>query len=182
MFIISISLLHLKAQNFKVITGKSVVIEGQTSFGKFSCHYQTHNKADTIYFESSERGKHPVLSIHLPVEAFGCGNKMLNRDFSKTLKSDEYPIIQVWVDRFFKRDGRYFSSLRLKLVGKELYMEELAFKLEGDENDKVLSATFGLDLQYFDLEPPKKLLGLLKVHNELNIDLRLNLLESEVGK
>lgn len=173
----SISLLPLKAQNFEVVTGKSVIIDGVTSFGKFACDFQTDNESDTIYFESSAHSGQLILDIHLPVDEFGCGNRMLNRDFNKTLQSKEYPFIHVIVERFFKEGDHYFSSLRLKLVGKELYMEKLPFIVEaaGESNDKFLVAEFDLNLRYFDLEPPKKFLGLIKVHEELNIRLKLGI-------
>lgn len=171
----SISLLPLKAQDFQVVTGKSVIIDGVTSFGKFACDYETANEADTIHFRADVVRETPVMDINLPVDQFGCGNKMLNRDFNRTLQSDDFPFIHVLVEQFFKEQDAYFSSLRLKLVGKELYMEKLPFVLLEEESGKFLKAEFALNLKYFDLTPPKKFLGLLKVHEELNIRLELQL-------
>ncbi len=174
----SISLLPLQAQDFQVVTGKSVIIDGVTSFGKFACDYETKKEADTIYFESSKARITPVLDINLPVNQFGCGNKMLDRDFNKTLLSEEYPFIHVLVEQFFKEGDNYYSSLRLKLVGKELYMEKLPFVFHETSEGQFLNAEFELNLRYFDLEPPKKFLGLLKVHEELSIRLLLTLQEA----
>ncbi|HEY9117095.1 MAG TPA: hypothetical protein VIN11_04665 [Roseivirga sp.] len=171
----SISLLPLKAQDFQVVTGKSVIIDGVTSFGRFACDYETVDEADTIRFRAGLVRETPVMDINLPVDQFGCGNKMLNRDFNKTLQSEEYPYIHVLVEQFFRDGESYYSSLRLKLVGKELYMEKLPFVLLEDESGKFLKAEFALNLNYFDLTPPKKFLGLLKVHEELNIRLELEL-------
>ncbi len=173
----SISLLPLRAQDFEVVTGKSVIIDGKTSFGRFACDFDTANEMDTIYFNSKKSRNKITLDINLPVDEFGCGNRMLNRDFNKTLQSSEYPFIHVLVERFFKEGNHYFSSLRLKLVGKELYMEKLPFIMEEgvDSDSKFLAAEFSLNLRYFDLEPPKKFLGLVKVHEELNIRLKLGI-------
>lgn len=171
----SISLLSLKAQDFQVVTGKSVIIDGVTSFGRFACDYATTREADTLRFNHGEVREKPVMDINLPVDEFGCGNKMLNRDFNKTLQSKEYPFIHVLVEQFFKEGDNYYSSLRLKLVGKELYMEKLPFIMVEEKGQKSLKAEFDLNLKYFDLEPPKKFLGLLKVHEELNIRLNLAL-------
>ncbi len=44
-----------------------------------------------------------------------------------------------------------------------------------DSDSKFLVAEFSLNLRYFDLEPPKKFLGLVKVHEELNIRLKLGI-------
>ena len=171
----SFSLLPLRAQDFQVVTGKSVIIDGVTSLGRFACDYSTENEADTLQFIAGYVRESPVMDIYLPVDDFGCGNKMLNRDFNKTLQSDEYPFIHVLVEQFFKEDEAYFSSLRLKLVGKELYMERLPFLLVEEGGGLFLKAEFELNLRYFDLEPPKKFLGLLKVQEELNINLKLSL-------
>jgi hypothetical protein len=100
---------------------------------------------------------------------------MLNRDFNKTLQSDDYPFIHVLVEQFYQEENAYFSSLRLKLVGKELYMEKLPFILVEENGIQLLKAEFELNLSYFDLEPPKKFLGLLKVKEELNVRLELSL-------
>lgn len=171
----SISLLPLKAQDFQVVTGKSVIIDGMTSFGRFACDYQTLKEVDTLVYESGYVRQTPVMDINLPVDEFGCGNKMLNRDFNKTLQAEEYPYIHVLVEQFFKEGEAYFSSLRLKLVGKELYMEKLPFVLMEEKGERYLKAEFELNLRYFDLTPPKKFLGLLKVQEELNIKLKLSL-------
>jgi len=171
----SISLLPLKAQDFQVVTGKSVIIDGVTSFGRFACDYQTIKEVDTLVYESGFVRQTPVMDINLPVDEFGCGNKMLNRDFNKTLQSEDYPFIHVLVEQFFKEGDAYYSSLRLKLVGKELYMEKLPFILVEEGGKSHLKAEFELNLRYFDLTPPKKFLGLLKVNEELNIRLELAL-------
>ncbi len=134
------------------------------------CIYQEEQAIDTL--EINGEPGNPVLDISLPVNEFGCGNKMLNRDFKKTLKSEDYPFISVVVDKFIKKDGQYFSSLELDLVGKQLRMNELPFILNDQEQ---LVATFEINLSYFDLDPPKKFLGLLKVHERLKIFLALDL-------
>lgn len=175
LLICSLSLLSLNAQNFQVVTGKSVIIDGVTSFGKFACNYHTSSEKDTLSFDIKTTHGTPVMDINLPVNQFGCGHKMLDRDFNKTLRSEDYPFIHVLVEQFFKEGDAYFSSLRLKLVGKELYMEKLPFVLIEEPHGKYLKAEFNLNLKYFDLTPPKKFLGLLKVHEELNIRLQLSL-------
>lgn len=173
----SISLLPLKAQDFQVVTGKSVTLDGKTSLGRFACNYQTTEDADTIFLKTNMTRQGVVLDISLPIDDFGCGNRMLNRDFNKTLHAEEFPFIHVTVERFYKEGSHYFSALRLRLVGKELYMDKLPFILQESADEKALIAEFELSLKYFDLDPPKKLLGLLKVHEELAIRLKLSLAE-----
>lgn len=175
LFIGSLSLLPLNAQNFQVVTGKSVIIDGVTSLGRFACDYQSNNEFDTLLFDSNKIRTEPVMDILLPVNQFGCGNKMLERDFSRTLRSENYPFIHVLVQQFFKEGDAYFSSLKLKLVGKELYMEKLPFILIEEGNHRFLKAEFEINLKYFELDPPKKFLGLLKVHEELKIRLFITL-------
>lgn len=173
----SISLLPLKAQDFQVVTGKSVTLNGKTSLGRFACNYQTTEETDTIFLKAAVARQGVVLDISLPIDDFGCGNRMLNRDFNKTLQAEEFPFIHVTVERFYKEGDHYFSALRLRLVGKELYMDKLPFIMEESADEKSLIAEFELSLKYFDLDPPKKLLGLLKVQEELEIRLKLTLAE-----
>lgn len=178
LLLLQISLLPLQSQDYMVVTGKSVIINGTTTIGKFTCDLEQESKSDTVIFhqDHSVENHPPVLDIALEVKKFGCGNKMLNKDFNHTLKSTEYPHIRVVVDHFYHEGDRYYSSLRLKLAGKELYMERLPFLMKDQKGAKSLAADFHLNLSYFDLDPPKKFLGLLKVREELHILLNLQLL------
>ncbi len=176
--LLQVSLWPLQSQDYMVVTGKSVIINGTTTLGKFTCDLEQQGRSDTVIFhqDHSHEIHPPVLDIALEVKAFGCGNKMLDKDFNHTLKSSEYPHIRVVVDHFFHEGDRYYSSLILKLAGKELYMERLPFLMKGEKGAKSMEADFHLNLSYFDLDPPKKFLGLLKVREELTILLNLQIL------
>ena len=172
----SISLLPVKSQDFHVVTGKSVIIDGTTSFGKFSCTYEQAESRDTLKLQG-QTNRNVLLDITLPVDEFGCGNKMLDRDFNKTLQADEFPHMRVQVGHFVFKEDKYESSLDLTLVGKRMMLENLPFVLKEEDGKSYLLANFEVNFSYFDIEPPQKFLGLLKVKEELRIDLRLDLLD-----
>lgn len=168
----SISLLPLKSQDYQVVTGKSVVIDGVTSFGKFSCVYQKEDLQDTLQI-TQEHKEESFFDISLPVDDFGCGNKLLNKDFGKTLQSKEHPHMSVTVNHFAFENDRFESCLNVTLVGKTLALEHLPFELIEEQGKKYLEADFEVKFSQFEIEPPKKFLGLLKVKEELKVSLRL---------
>ncbi|RKQ42590.1 hypothetical protein BXY85_3201 [Roseivirga pacifica] len=168
-----ISSLALKGQESFELVRKSVFIDGSTSIGRFSCVYQM----DSITQVSV--GKNPevdVFGFQLPVKEFSCGNRMLNKDFVKTLRGDEYPNIEVVVEDFYKQGIGYAGDIRLTLIAQDHQIEALPFELNIIEGDTdYLEGTFLIDLNELEISPPKKLFGLIKVRNELKVKLRLEI-------
>lgn len=167
-----ISSLGLKGQESFELMRKSVFIDGNTSIGRFSCVYEENSTVNKIYVEKDEATH--VLTFQLPVQEFACGNRMLNKDFVKTLKGKDYPWIEVVLEDFYKEDTVYAGDIKLTLIAKEHEIRELPFELKSeDEAGDYLEGGFVLDLNEFEIEPPKKLFGLIKVRNELHVKLRL---------
>lgn len=172
LIVLLISSLALKGQESFELMRKSVFIEGNTSIGRFSCVYEEGSSINKIYVERNETAH--VLTFQLPVQEFACGNRMLNKDFVKTLRGKEYPCIEVVLEDFYKEDTFYAGDIKLTLIAKEHEIKALPFELKSVSGEgDFLEGGFMLDLDEFEIEPPKKLFGLIKVRNELNVKLRL---------
>ncbi|MFC2188008.1 hypothetical protein [Peijinzhouia sedimentorum] len=150
-----------------VITEKQIKVSGVTSIGKFTCDYCIDDMKDTLI--SNRTNRSGTLQFTIPVDDFSCGNFMLNKDFRKTLKSDEYPSAKVQVSNLVKKENGYFCHLRLQIVGKELIFEN--FHLT--KSDQKLTGKLTLSFDELELKAPKKLGGLIKVDETLHLQIEL---------
>lgn len=168
------STLSLTGQEYLVVMEKTVLIKGKTSFGRFSCSYQNNQEQDTVSFSKVSHTE-SLMDLSIPVALFDCGNRMLERDFGKTLKHEKFPSIEVRLNDFKRIGQHYFGDIWIKLTGKEMKMEHIPFILHEGEEGMFLYSEIAISLDYFDLNPPKKLFGLIKVQDELMIELSLKM-------
>ena len=116
LFVIPLFLQH-KTADYMVIREKRIMVNGQTSLGGFSCNYTLSEQNDTLFIDNE--AKNPYC-FSIPVEAFSCGNFLLNRDFQFTLKAEEYPEVMVKVLQLeADKTGSLVGSIELSLVGKK---------------------------------------------------------------
>lgn len=151
-----------------IITKKMITIKGKTSLGGFSCDYSRNGLKDTLYFDYNSKAKE--LSFNIPVNDFSCGNFLLNKDFKKTIKADEYPTALVRVKNLKSKHGFYTCDMSVQIVGKKLEYKNL--KLQNIPNG--LSADMILSFQELELNAPKKFGGLISVDEELHLEFQLD--------
>lgn len=154
-------------ENHLVIKEKEITVSGNTSFGKFECTYYVNTINDTLSF--SNNFSTDQFQFEIPVGEFACGNFLLNRDFKKTIKAEDYPKAHVKVANLSRRNNRYTCDLYLELVGKKLHFKEFKLVRKGDR----LLGNLTLDFALLDLEPPSRLGGLIKVDEELHLFMQL---------
>ena len=170
--ILLISLIFSPAQQERkqlIITNQKVLVKGYTSLGSFNCDFQRLGKADTLQLNS--RPSDPAMQFQIPVKNFSCGNFLLNKDFRSTLKAEEYPFAQVQVKNFREKSGKIFCHLTINLVGKKLEFPDLML-------EKVNSGLMGkliLNFEMLNLDPPSKFGGMVKVEDQLDLELILGI-------
>lgn len=150
-----------------VITKKMITVSGQTSVGSFSCDYSKNGLKDTLYFDYNNVKKE--LLFEIPVHDFSCGNFLLNKDFKKTIKADEFPKAEVRVQNLKSRHGDYTCDLRVKIVGKNLIFKSLPLKTVPNG----LTAELLLSFNELELSAPKKFGGLITVQEKLHLEFQL---------
>ncbi|PZR22063.1 MAG: hypothetical protein DI539_06300 [Flavobacterium psychrophilum] len=152
-----------------IILKQAFTIEGATSVGDFNCTYQLEQR-DTVHVGKTASGDDSILYI-IPSDAFGCHNFLLNRDFRKTIKAKEFKDIRVEMCRLRKDNHHYMCDLKLKLAGKEKMYEKTSLKTTANG----VTGTLVVQFSEFDLTPPKKFGGLVKVKEEIKISVNLTL-------
>ncbi|GHE70409.1 hypothetical protein [Roseivirga thermotolerans] len=167
-----VSPLSVSAQDSLLITGKSITIQGQTSLGKFACTYSEIHQPEAAFIRNGANSI-PVLFLELLIEDFDCGNKILNKDFRETLRAAEHPSIGISVDNFRKIENYYLSTVSLTLGGKVSELLELRFIKIDKHGNTYLKSEFKLSTSSFELSPPKKLFGLIKLRETLEVSICL---------
>ncbi len=152
-----------------IILKQAFTIEGATSVGKFTCTYELEQR-DTLYTNRLQGDT--SVRYNIPSDAFGCRNFLLNRDFKKTIKAKDYKEIRVDITKLRKKDNHYLCDLKLKLAGKEKIYEGTPLKA----NEEGLTGFLIVQFSEFELTPPKKMGGLVKVKEDIKISIDLTVL------
>ena len=150
---------------FLVVWGERIKVQAATSLGAINCSYSCNRQGDTLYLN---RTVVPAdrLVLSLPVKEFGCGNMLLTRDFQRTLKSGNYPMVRVEVLELVQDGQRYLGKLRLQLAGKTQVLRGVSFCRQPGQ---ILSTKLCLSFLDYELATPQKLGGLVKVEEELQV-------------
>ncbi len=152
-----------------VINSKQITVNGNTSFGKFSCSYLITDQCDTIFL-NHKNIDHSLLDVKMPVSAFGCGNYLLNKDFQRSLRAKEHPIAEVSVLQLNRTSSnRYNGNLRLNVAGKVIFIKGVAFKELVINNSPALRSVIKLNTNDLSLQSSKRLNGLVTVDEELEV-------------
>ncbi len=164
--LLSFSSFTPNVDDFILLNSKTFSVKGSTSIGKYDCDYKTETR-DTLFL-NQKKG----ISYKIPVKKFGCGNFLLTGDFRKTLKEKQYPWVFIDVSDVRKDGQLYKYNLRLDLAGKVKHFQNLNLKREKTG----LKGEIELKFSDFDLEPPKKLGGAIKVKEEISLTIDLKTL------
>ena len=156
--------------HYLVIQGKSIIVDGNTNIGRFSCGYMSEQN-DTLFFNKLNQNPYAFTLI---VPEFECGKFFLNRDFRHTLKAEQYPEIVVRVlDLEPTGQKTLKGKIKLHLAGRTKMMDNIEFNVVNHQRGQSLNACFMISASEFNLTPPNKLGGLIKADDEINITVEL---------
>ena len=169
-----------RAEDFpvKIINNSTLHIYGTTNVNTFNCVLNFENvnsivqtsytlRNNRLFFENTE--------LKLDNSCFDCGNNMMNKDFLEMLDSDNHPYITFQLKEVVvnpKQKDEIYAFASITLAGKtKLY--SIPLTLKKIESIKAVGC-LSIKLTDFDLEPPKKVLGLIVVNDEIDINFDLN--------
>lgn len=157
-------------------------IKGSTNINTFNCHYNIAELQDPIPVNFEVKNDKMVFKetdLILKNECFDCGNKNINTDFKALLKTNKYPQIFIHLNEIQNFNSTNSTSevlLDVEIAGI-IKSYTIPVKIEDNENNLFVKGKLIMDINDFNLEPPKKLLGLIKVDRAIEIDFQLLLQE-----
>ena len=171
---------HERAYMILWVTPESeLTIKGRTNMNTFNCTY-TDPLTDTVWVEIEKNSNIYRLqntSVDLRVDAFDCGGKIINKDFRKLLKHKEFGTITVQFQSFEPYTGHADNRLgsimtEFELVGRTK-LHPIDIIKTGNTGSENYYGITGLDITQFDLKPPTKLLGVVKVDKNIEVEFNL---------
>ncbi len=156
----------------------SLKVNGSTNINKFSCVIANYYTPDTLVFYK-EKTSEPVKmagSMALDVQNFDCHNPIMTNDLRKTLKVKEYPKMIIrfinlskYPDAGDRQDGvKGVVTIELSGIIKRF---DVNYKfIQDGPNALTLIGTKQVNFSDFNITPPRKLGGMIKTNNELNVE------------
>jgi len=171
-------------QIWTVKSESNILINGATNLNKFVCGINDYGKESQLKF-SSVRSKDGFYNVNgfiiVPINNFNCGHRIMTLDFQRTLKSSKFPEMLI---NFKTATNLPDAKPECIMVGLEIHLAEcvkfisIDFEPTRRNHDLLWKGVAQLRFSDFDLEPPSKFGGSIRVKNDLAVEINLNLSRS----
>lgn len=175
--------LKIMAQNgtekrtVQILADSELTITGDTNINKFLCSFDTNRLQRTKDITFTNHGntyKFQNAVLTLNNRGFDCGNKAINKDFHSLLRTDEYPEISLELTELtVQNESQAAARVKISIAGKHKNYT-LPIKIV-DTSIDCFTGTLKLDINDFDLKPPKKMFGLIVVKEDIEINFNLTI-------
>lgn len=164
-----------------VLPDSRLTIDGRTNVNTFTCAIPRYQGKDTLVLHEGGANIRPVFvkgSIMLDASSFDCGMALMTSDFRKTIESKSYPSIVIDFISF-ERTPRYGHEEKFKGIvkislGGVTKVFEMDCSIEAKSSGLIhLIGEKGFTFSDFNLQPPKRMMGLVKVEQSLNVGFHL---------
>lgn len=162
-----------------VRSSSSLLVHGATNINEFTCSVTSYGRTDTLIYHTNQykQNKYKVNSVlNVPVSQFDCQNRIMTKDLQKTMKMEKYPHVVI--------DIRYLSDLPtsaqkvieghvdIMIAGVKKHFI-IPFVPTKKQNIIQLKGKKQVRFSDFNLIPPSKLGGSIRVKNELDVEVTL---------
>lgn len=166
--------------DLSLVFSSSINITGKSNVRAFSCKTSTiyeHDTLDVRYMNEDNIYRFENVVIIIDLNGFDCGNPFLDKDFAKLLQKDKYPTLKIYLKQITLNE----TMAGINLPGIADFEIEIAgiikhydtkFNSYISNGTGLVEGELELSISDFNLTPPKKLLGLIKVSEEILIEFR----------
>ncbi|MCB0628971.1 MAG: YceI family protein [Saprospiraceae bacterium] len=171
---------------FRIDPSSKLRLEGATNINQFTCDCQENFPVDTYY---ANEGAHAYLlrlektELKLRIQNLDCGRAAINKDLRKALQADEHPYIRIEVETIRLPEpedainSEKWTNIPVKTritiagVSRPLHLSVDAKAI--GKNIYHLRSKTQVAMTDFGIDPPKPMLGMIKVKDEITIDFDL---------
>ena len=169
-----------------LVKGCSLKVAGSTNINKFVCEIVDYSNADTlvVYNPVTDKIIFPFKgALHLNVTGFNCHNPMMTSDLCKTLKSKEFPTMKIQfislnkLPDFTTPDLQITGLVNIELGGTSgLFNVNYIFYTDNNKLVHLIGKKV-INFSDFKLHPPRKLGGMIRTNQELQVEFHLTMKE-----
>lgn len=170
-----------ESYKFTVLSASSLAINGSSNVNKFNCRLDKNIGIKELVVNSSASGKVDLKGrLKVKVNDIDCRRRMMNRDFRRTLKSEQYPDLVISFQSFDKNPFNASSAaikgrVIIELAGvKKDFVIDMQVKKTGSDTFQIKGNRLFQFID-FNLTPPDKLGGLIKVKDAFDVSFELML-------
>lgn len=159
----------------KIGAESTLFIKGTSSVNTFICNYDASKlqTTKTVGFQkTNNRLRLEGASLQLQNTGFNCGNKGINKDFHELLKTDKFPHITLDVNEIHTEGNKATSLVTITIAGIQ---KSYRVPVSSPESKNSYEGVLCINILDFNLIPPKKMMGLIVVHEEIEINFNLDL-------
>lgn len=164
-----------------VLPQSTLTIVGKTNVNKYQCAITSYTGTDTLSLKA-ERGKGAIFKkgmVRLEASGFDCGMKVMTQDFAKTIAADQYPFITIdfisfeRVPKYEKTAEHFKGKLKITLAMKTVPFGVRCNIVKDEKGSIHLTGSHNFKFSDFDLEPPSRMMGMVKVNENLTVNFHL---------
>lgn len=173
------------APNYRwaVLKSSNLRVFGTTNVNKFNCDITEYAALDTISCNKIKlkEGYTMAGGLQLDVKSFNCHNPIMTSDLRKTLKSKDYPYLYVRFINIAKLPDLKPSAetiggwVEIEIAGVVRRFDMQYTISSASAEQVVLSGKRQLLFSDFNITPPSRLGGMIKVNNELEVSFTLQM-------
>lgn len=144
-------------------------IKGTSNINTFTCVYDAATLARKVPVQFIEKGNtlhFKNVALHLENKGFNCGNKGINNDFHDLLQTKKYPDIHFELLQITKNQEAVDASVAITIANIK---KHYTFPVQTSDGGSSIEGVLCLNITDFDLTPPKKMMGMIVVREDIEI-------------
>lgn len=167
---------------FIVQPNSQLIIDGKTNINNFQCAIIHYTGKDTLELREGGNYPKPIFTqgfVGLEAARFDCGMQVMTNDFWRTIKYKEYPLVGVEfisferLPRLDKRNDLFRGRMQIALAGTKKAFD-VDCRIETDKSGLIhLKGSHQFTFSDFELVPPTRMMGLVKVEDMLKVNFHL---------
>jgi hypothetical protein len=154
----------------KIHPESKITIHGRSNVNRFSCEYKGNLSQDFKLNLIKRPTKIEIQGgrISLNSNGFDCHHRMITKDLKTTINSEKYNHIDIEVKNVYYKGDEVISNIQIELSGvKKTY--DVPVIITNNNVRGVLK----IDIRDFNLKAPKKVLGMVVLDNNIEIEISL---------
>lgn len=157
----------------------TLAIDGSSNVNQFTCSIQQYLPGDTVW-NSLDAGRKRLIfrnsKLNIDIQRFDCRHKYITTDFRKMLKAEIYPQLTIEFISLdeLKTEGVVRGVVDISLAGRKKRMEILYTCGQNLPTHVTLKGEKWMKFTDFQLEPPRKLGGLIRINEDIKVHFNLH--------